>query len=293
MPTAFTSLLGLALPVQGEETGQWGNLVNTSITSLVDTAVAGTTTIVTDIDVTLTSSTGIADQARAAVILLTGSRAALRTVTAPARSKVYVVINATTGAATQFVGAGPTTGVTIPNGVKALVAWNGSDFVIVSATTVALTDITGLGTGVSTFLGTPSSANLAAAVTGETGSGALVFGTGPTLSSCTISSALNLSGLANASATGAITLTLTVDTRLTLVGNVTLTAPSPTGSTALMYIRIKQDATGGRTVSWSGVLWPGGTAPTMSSGANKSDLYLLYKDVASNTWLGSVLGQNY
>lgn len=38
-----------------------------------------------------------------------------------------------------------------------------------------------MGTGVETFLGTPSSANLAAAVTGETGSGALVFGTAPTL----------------------------------------------------------------------------------------------------------------
>jgi hypothetical protein len=43
------------------------------------------------------------------------------------------------------------------------------------------TGITSLGAGVATFLGTPSSANLAAAVTGETGSGALVFATSPTL----------------------------------------------------------------------------------------------------------------
>ena len=43
------------------------------------------------------------------------------------------------------------------------------------------TGITSLGTGVATFLGTPSSANLAAAVTGETGTGALVFATSPTL----------------------------------------------------------------------------------------------------------------
>lgn len=43
------------------------------------------------------------------------------------------------------------------------------------------TGITSLGTGVATFLETPSSANLAAAVTGETGSGALVFATSPTL----------------------------------------------------------------------------------------------------------------
>jgi len=43
------------------------------------------------------------------------------------------------------------------------------------------TGITSLGTGVATFLGTPSSANLAAAITDETGSGALVFATSPTL----------------------------------------------------------------------------------------------------------------
>jgi hypothetical protein len=43
------------------------------------------------------------------------------------------------------------------------------------------TGISGLGTGVATFLATPSSSNLAAAVTGETGSGALVFATSPSL----------------------------------------------------------------------------------------------------------------
>ena len=43
------------------------------------------------------------------------------------------------------------------------------------------TGVDGLGTGVATFLATPSSSNLAAAVTGETGSGALVFATSPTL----------------------------------------------------------------------------------------------------------------
>lgn len=49
------------------------------------------------------------------------------------------------------------------------------------------TGVSGLGTGVATFLATPSSANLASAVTGETGSGALVFGTSPTIASPTLS----------------------------------------------------------------------------------------------------------
>src|SRR4029079_11857109 len=51
------------------------------------------------------------------------------------------------------------------------------------------TGVSGLGTGVATFLATPSSANLLAAVTDETGSGgSLVFATAPTLTTLTVSS---------------------------------------------------------------------------------------------------------
>ena len=50
-----------------------------------------------------------------------------------------------------------------------------------NCTALPLTSIDGFGSGVETWLATPSSSNLAAAVTGETGTGALVFGTSPTL----------------------------------------------------------------------------------------------------------------
>ena len=52
------------------------------------------------------------------------------------------------------------------------------------------TGVSGLGSGVATWLATPSSANLAAAVTGETGSGALVFGTSPTIDAPTVTGIL-------------------------------------------------------------------------------------------------------
>jgi hypothetical protein len=133
MTTAYTSLLGLALPVTGELSGTWGDVVNQSITSLLDTSVAGTTNVSTDANVTLTTTTGASNQARQAILLFSGARTAIRTVTAPAQSKIYTVINATTGGfAVQLVGAGPTTGVTIANGARATVAWDGSDFVEVS-----------------------------------------------------------------------------------------------------------------------------------------------------------------
>lgn len=53
------------------------------------------------------------------------------------------------------------------------------------------TGVSGLGAGIATFLATPSSANLASAVTNETGSGALVFGTSPTLTTPVINGITN------------------------------------------------------------------------------------------------------
>lgn len=58
---------------------------------------------------------------------------------------------------------------------------------LVNCTGVSLGGISGFGTGVSTFLATPSSANLSAAVTDETGNGSLVFGTSPTIATPAVS----------------------------------------------------------------------------------------------------------
>ena len=133
--TNFSPLLGLALPTTGDLSGTWGTTVNDSITGLIDSAVAGTTTLSTDADVTLSTTNGAANQARNAVLLCTGARTTIKTITAPAQSKAYVVINSTSGGfAVKLVGAGPTTGITIVSGEKCLAAWNGSDFVKISTT---------------------------------------------------------------------------------------------------------------------------------------------------------------
>jgi hypothetical protein len=143
--TNFSPLLGLALPTTGDLQGTWGTTVNDSITGLLDSAVAGTTTLSADADVTLSTTNGAANQARNAIILWTASNGATtRNVTAPAQSKAYLVINAGTGSIV-IRGSGPTTGVTVASGVRALVAWNGSDFVkIVSNPVVLTTDVSGV-----------------------------------------------------------------------------------------------------------------------------------------------------
>jgi len=143
--TNFSPLLGLALPTTGDLSGTWGTVVNTSITDLLDSAVAGTTTLSANADVTLTTTNGAANQAREAIILWTASNGATtRYITAPAQSKSYIVINAGTGSVV-IRGSGPTAGITIPSGARAMVAWNGSDFVkIVSNPVVLTSDVSGI-----------------------------------------------------------------------------------------------------------------------------------------------------
>jgi hypothetical protein len=146
-------------------------VVNDSITSLVDTSVAGTTNVSADSNVTLTTTTGASNQARQAILLFSGARTAIRTVTAPAQSKIYTVINATTGGfAVTLVGAGPTTGVTIVAGESAVCAWNGSDFVKVSNTGGSGTFTNLTVTGVATF-SAGSAAAPAITTTGDTNTG--------------------------------------------------------------------------------------------------------------------------
>ena len=135
MATAYTSLLGLALPVTGELSGTWGDTVNNAITGLLDTAVAGTTTITADADITLSTTSGASNEARQAIILWTAGGTVTRTITAPAQSKVYVVINKTSSTQSiKLVGVGPTTGVTIIANESAVCAWNGVDFIKTSST---------------------------------------------------------------------------------------------------------------------------------------------------------------
>ena len=179
MATAYTSLLGLALPVTGELSGTWGTTVNDSITSLLDSSISGTTSITADADITLTTTTGAANQARQAIILWNpASGTTTRNITAPAQSKIYTVINASGGTQSiVFRGVGPTTGVTIVKGETAVVVWNGTDFIKAAANlTGAVTSV-----GTATSLGSFTSAQLSGALTDETGSGAAVFATSPTL----------------------------------------------------------------------------------------------------------------
>jgi hypothetical protein len=100
------------------------------------------------------------------------------------------------------------------------------------------TGISGLGTGVATFLATPSSANLRTALTDETGTGSAVFATTPTLVTPVIGAATGTSlvlssfnAVSAAAPTVASATTIAPTTPVAFVSGttavVTITAPSP------------------------------------------------------------------
>ena len=144
---ANTSLIGLNLPVTGTLSGQWGDTVNNAISQIIDVAVAGTQTVTVDTDIDLAVTTGTyastgltANSSQYAVLLCTGARTAARNINTPKQSKTYVVINDTSGGFAITVRGGPTsptTGVSVAAGTRAIVAWNGSDFVNVGGGSAA------------------------------------------------------------------------------------------------------------------------------------------------------------
>jgi hypothetical protein len=119
------------------------------------------------------------------------------------------------------------------------------------------TGISGLGTGVATFLATPSSANLRSAVTDETGTGALVFADSPTLVTPVlgVATATSVNKMAITAPATSSTLavadgkTFTVSRSLTLTGTDTTTMTFPATSATIARTDAAQTFTGSQTFS--------------------------------------------
>lgn len=78
---------------------------------------------------------------------------------------------------------------------------------------------------------------------------------------------------------------------ITLSANLTVTMPTPARG-AFCYAIVRQAASGGPyTITFSGVKWPGGTAPTMSTSASAFDRYDFVSD--GTYWYGIITGQAF
>lgn len=131
MPSSYTSLLRFELPVQGELTGSWGNVVNTAITTPVSEAIAGTTNItVGGSDYVLSNGDGSsANEARRMFITATGTPGAARNVICPATSKLYVFTNNTAGGFAMTLKTLSGSGIAVPAGQRRILYCNGTDVV--------------------------------------------------------------------------------------------------------------------------------------------------------------------
>ena len=137
---ATTTLLDLVTPTQGTLSGTWGDTVNYGITDYLDIAIAGTLTFTGDGAVTLTNTIGSASGTNIGsttgqymVIRVTGTLTTAKIITAPSRSKLYMVDNSATGSTVSFIRAGQTPAVSIAVGEKAFVYYNGTDYVKVAS----------------------------------------------------------------------------------------------------------------------------------------------------------------
>jgi hypothetical protein len=120
MASTYTSRLRLELQGNGENPNTWGQKLNQSVIGLVDSAVAGYTTVaVSSVDLTLTIADGGADQARTKTLEVTGTLTANVAIIIPQVQKDYIIYNNTSGAYTVTIKTVAAAGVAIaPIGIN-------------------------------------------------------------------------------------------------------------------------------------------------------------------------------
>jgi hypothetical protein len=154
MASTYSPSLKITLPGDGDQSGIWGQTTNINLGTLIEQAITGVQSIVmSNANYTLSNFNGVSDEARNAVLVVTGSNSAVRDLIPPVVKKVYIVANNTSGGfAIRVIGA-TGTGVNIASGATQVVYCDGTNFIAASAAFVngAVLGVAGGGTGLSTL----------------------------------------------------------------------------------------------------------------------------------------------
>lgn len=288
----YTTRIRLSKQATGENDSTWGTVLNDEVIDLTDFAIAGYTTIsLAAGDVSLTANDGATDQARSAIIEMSGTLTANTDMYLPSGvSKSYIVKNNTSGAydATVLINGG--TGTVVPQGGTKIIFTDG-------VTVTDATDSTGLGLGTASTLdfGTGAAnlipvssadARYANVSSDETITGNYTFSSSATFTAQVIGTGAQAfsSPVSVAVASSAVSLDFATGNNFTTIlnGNVSIANPSNVqpGQSGIIYI--VQDGTGSRTMSFnSNWKFEGGNAPTLSTGA--SDVDALIYNVRTST----------
>jgi len=266
MAITYTTNLGLSVIGSGTESGAWGDITNNALTQYLDIAIGGGLDIpITGGNITLQLTNGTAagtqivstgatgSSAQFAILNISGTKTAARSLILPNSSRRYYINNSggsdLSGPYLLTVKSAATTGVTMVDGEKAIIAWNGTDYIKIANTS---------GAASFTTLSLSGSAATAPVV--------VAFSATAMAVNCALS---------NVFAT-------------TFTANVT-TAPTfsnlADGQTINWFIT--QDVTGSRTITWpSNFKWSGGLVQTLSTTANAVDL--LVATYRSGYWYASL-----
>ena len=286
MATGRTNLLDLPLPVQGELSGTWGNTVNNGLTEYLDIAIAGMTSLTSSnftagaLTINTTegdaSATNIASTSAQYGGIRVSSLAVNSTITVGTSGsnlgRAYRLINDDSTYTLTFKATGQT-GVTLQPGQRALVAYNGTDYVVVGTVgpTVTVpyggTGITsGTSGGIPYFSSTTAIASSAALTANQIvlggGAGAAPVSSSLLATSAAVTSGTYIKAIGYADTVVALGNTgtaINLDVvsggvfTATLTGNATITLryPVSSGSSSFTLI-LTNDATPSRTVAWAG-----------------------------------------
>jgi hypothetical protein len=279
MASTYTTNIRLTKQGDGDNANTWGEILN-NVLSLVDQAVGSYTTITVGAtsSVALTENQGSADQSRSAVLEIAGTVGGAHTsifVYLPAgAAKTYAIKNAvsantTASDAVVLRVAGQTHGVTVPSGGVGYFFTNGTSVNTLNAA------------GFSAITTTQADARYATLSTAQTITGAKTFTSTVTITGAVaFTSVVNVSGPVNVNTvtlTDAASIALSFDAGntfvVTLGGNRTLAAPTSANIGQSGSIRVIQDSTGGRTLSYnSAYQFVSGSAPVMDTSAGAQSI---------------------
>jgi len=260
---SYSARLRLRLQATGGNTNTWGSLLNTADIQLLEDSVCGMATIIVAAgDVTLSANNGATDQARMAILNLTGVPTGPKNINVPGVSKNYTVINATGQVMTvQVFGAGGAT-VAIQPGTAQLVYCDGTNVATPSALAAGtVADSAELGGIPAASYARLDISNLFLAA------GAWQFNN--LVDGATITANLMLSN----------------NHYVQLGGNRALVLNNPEDGQRL-ELWISQDATGGRTLTWpANVRFEAGSSGMLSGTANALDRFQLTYNLAQNVYI--------
>lgn len=258
---SYSTRLRLRLQATGGNINTWGGLLNVAAIQLIDDSISGLATVpIAATDVTLSVANGGTDQARMAILNLTGSPTSPLNVIVPALSKTYVVINSTGQIMTIKTSAG--SGVAVGPGLNQYVYCDGTNVVAVqAAASGTVANAAALGGFAAALY--PRLASVNEFTAGQ----AVAFSTATDGSTVTLNALLSNNFI------------------VTIAGNRTLAITNP-GDGQIIELWIKQDVVGGRSMAWPGnVQFEAGSSSTLTATASAIDRFQMTYNLAQNLFI--------